>query len=325
MSTHEMAETRKHGMPQAGGSSRVDAGLVAQIGALASAVVASACCWLPLLLIAVGVSGGALSATFEAWRPVLLPVTFVLLGVAFYFTYRKPKLFAATSAGTAAAGESCCSVPQQEAAEACCPPENTKGVTLKKVNKVMLWVVTAFVLAFAFFPNYVGYLLGGGDTLAARSDLEKVVVKIDGMTCEACAANIQSALREVPGVAAAEVSYERREAVIGVPRDSQPPRDAILAAIAGAGNYQGTFADRAQWTLTIEGMTCEGCAAGLQSALAKVPGVTSASVSYAEGRAHIAAGPSVSEETLRKTVSETGYTVTSATSDGQAVRSGDQR
>jgi len=325
MSTHEMAETRKHGMPQAGGSSRVDAGLVAQIGALASAVVASACCWLPLLLIAVGVSGSALSATFEAWRPVLLPVTFAFLGVAFYFTYRKPKVLAATAAGTAASGEGCCSVPEQGAAETCCPPDNAKGVTLKKVNKVMLWVVTVFVLAFAFFPNYVGFLLGGGDTLAARSDLDKVVVKIDGMTCEACATNIENALRRVSGVAAAEVSYERGEAVVGVPKDSQPPREAILAAVAGAGNYQGTFADQAQWTLAVEGMTCEGCATGLQAGLARVPGVTSAAVNYEEGRARVTAGPLVSEETLRKTVSEAGYTVTSATRGGQALRSGDQR
>jgi copper chaperone CopZ len=295
------------------------------MGALASAVLASACCWLPLILIAVGVSGGALSATFEAWRPVLLSVTFVLLGVAFYFTYRKPKVLAAASAGTAASGESCCSVPEQGAAETCCSPENTKGATLKKVNKVLLWVVTVFVLAFAFFPNYVGYLLGGGNALAARSHLDKIVVKIDGMTCEACAANIENALSKVPGVAAAEVSYERREAVVGVPRGSQPPREAILAALAGAGDYQGTFADQARWTLAIEGMTCEGCATGLQAALAKVPGVTSASVSYEEGRASVTAGSSVSEETLRKTVSEAGYTVTTATRDGQATRSGDQR
>jgi copper ion binding protein len=189
----------------------------------------------------------------------------------------------------------------------------------------MLWVVTVFVLAFAFFPNYAGFLLGGGDTLAARSDLDKVVVKIDGMTCEACASNIENALRRVPGVAAAEVSYERGEAVVGVPTDSQPPREAILAAVAGAGNYQGTFADHAQWTLAIEGMTCEGCAAGLRAALAKVPGVSNASVSYEEGRASVTAGSSVSEGTLRKTVSEAGYTVTTATRDGQTTRSGDQR
>lgn len=62
-------------------------------------------------------------------------------------------------------------------------PAGAKGFTAKRLNKVMLWVVTAFVLAFAFFPNYGGFLIaGGGDTLAARDDLEKVVVKIDGMS-----------------------------------------------------------------------------------------------------------------------------------------------
>lgn len=327
MSTHEMANTREPGMPQAGETSRVDAGLLAQVGALASAIVASACCWLPLLLIAVGVSGGALSATFEAWRPVLLPITFALLGLAFYFTYRKPKATTHPSGGTAAGGEACCAVPATESkGEACCPPAGGRVSTLKKVNKVMLWVVTAFVLAFAFFPNYVGYILGGGgDTLAARADLDKTVVAIEGMTCEACAVNIESALKNVPGVAAAEVSYEQHQAIIGVTKGSQPPREAILAAIAGAGSYQGHFTDQVRWTLGIEGMTCEGCAAGLQAKLATVPGVTNASVSYEQGQAVVTADPSVATETLRKAVSEAGYTLTSPSRDGQATRSRDQR
>ncbi|MGE4159647.1 MAG: mercuric transporter MerT family protein [Planctomycetota bacterium] len=215
-------------------ASRLDAGLIAQFGALASAVVASACCWLPLLLIAVGVSGGAMAATFEAWRPVLLPVTFALLGVAFYFTYRKPK------AATAGAGEACCAVPAVDSGVAsCCPPENAKGFTIKKVNKVMLWVVTAFVLAFALFPYYVGYFLTGGNVPVNR----------------------------------------------------------------------GNLAGQANWMLAIEGMTCEGCAKGLQSALMKLPGVTKASVSYSDRRAVIETDVSVTEKILRQAVSSTGFSV----------------
>lgn len=303
-------------------SSRLDAGVVAQIGALTSAVVASACCWLPLLLIAVGITGGAMAATFEAWRPVLLPVTFALLGVAFYFTYRKPKVPAPAIGAPETAGDACCATPQAGAGEPCCPPEGAKGITLKKVNKVMLWVVTAFVLAFAFFPNYVGYLLGGGDTLAGRSDLDKAVIAIEGMTCEACAVNIENALKNVPGVAAAEVSYGERQAIIGVTPGSQPPREAILSAIASAGNYTGRFADQVEWTMSIAGMTCEGCAAGLQAKLAKVPGVSNASVSYEQGLALVTADPSVGAETLREAVSAAGYAVTSSTKDGRATKSG---
>jgi copper chaperone CopZ len=126
-------------------------------------------------------------------------------------------------------------------------------------------------------------LLGGGNTLAASSELDGVVVEIDGMTCEACAAIVENALESVPGVAAAEVSYRERGAIVGVTRGSQPPRQAILSAIARAADYRGRFADQVQWTLGIEGMTCEGCAASLQSKLAGIPGVSGASVSYEQG------------------------------------------
>ncbi|MBI5814894.1 MAG: hypothetical protein HZB29_04710 [Nitrospinae bacterium] len=126
------------------------AGTIAQAGALISAVLASACCWLPLSLIAFGVSGGTMAAKFEASRPVLLPVTFAMLGLAFFFTYRKPKIVVAATSG----GEESCG----------CPAEHLKGFTIKRLNKIMLWVVTVFVLAFAFFPNYIGFLLARNGT-----------------------------------------------------------------------------------------------------------------------------------------------------------------
>ncbi|NPV06039.1 MAG: hypothetical protein HPY67_15065 [Syntrophaceae bacterium] len=178
------------------------AGTIAQAGALISAVLASACCWLPLLLIAFGVSGGTMAAKFEASRPVLLPVTFALLGLAFFFTYRKPKVVAAAASG---GGESCG-----------CPPEHAKGFTIKRLNKIMLWVVTVFVLAFAFFPNYVGFLLAGNGTAQVRADTESVEwrMTIKGMTCQGCAAHIQSELIKVPGVSEAKVDYEQSSAVI---------------------------------------------------------------------------------------------------------------
>ncbi|MEO6098350.1 MAG: hypothetical protein ABIW76_22830 [Fibrobacteria bacterium] len=124
---------------------QLNAGSWAQAGALVSAVLASACCWIHLLLIAFGVSGGALSATFEAWRPVLLPVTYFLLGLAFYFTFRKPQVTTSVASGT---GENCCAAPGSEGeVPSCCPPEKP-GVSVKKFNKVALWVVTAWILAF---------------------------------------------------------------------------------------------------------------------------------------------------------------------------------
>lgn len=178
------------------------AGAAAQAAALISGVLASACCWLPLLLIAFGVSGGTLAAKFEASRPVLLPVTFALLGLAFIITYRKPRIVAAAASG----GEESCG----------CPAEHSKGFTTKILNKITLWVVTVFVLAFAFFPNYVGFLLAGNRTTQVRSDTERVTwrMTIKGMTCQVCAAHIQSQLIKVPGVSEAKVDYEQGVAVI---------------------------------------------------------------------------------------------------------------
>lgn len=215
---------KENGMSRDKAASR--AGTIAQAGALISAVVASACCWLPLLLIAFGVSGGTLAAKFEAFRPVLLPVTFALLGLAFFFTYRKPKVVAAAASG----GEESCG----------CPPEHSKGFTIKRLNKIILWVVTVFVLAFAFFPNYVGFLLATNDTAQVRADTERV-----------------------------------------------------------------------EWRMTIKGMTCQGCAALIQSELTKVPGVYEAKVDYEQGSAVITATPEVNEAVLRKAVEVAGYSVSS--------------
>lgn len=198
-------------------------GLWATGGSLISAVLSSACCWLPLLLLAFGIAGGTLSATFAAWRPVLLPVTFLLLGVAFYFTYRRPKALATvvTGHGSASAdGEACC-------------PVSSKGVAFKKLNKGMLWVATVFVLAFAFFPNYVGNLLGGGNMSAPRQNLDTLVVEIEGMTCEACAATVEKALASVPGVAGVEVSYEERQAVVVA--EPTVSEEALKRAVMDAG------------------------------------------------------------------------------------------
>lgn len=221
--------------------SDVDAGTLAQIGALVSAIAASACCWLPLLLIGLGISGSALSAAFEAWRPMLLPLTFVLLGIAFYFTYRRPRSATQPTAGIDTSAEACYVVPKTGSGDkTCCPPADAKGLTFKKFNKVMLWGVTVFVLAFAFFPNYAGYLLEKDHALITTAADNMVVIKINGMICKACAIHVQAALSKVPGIRHVSVSYEQKEAAFNVGPGQDVPRYEILKAISQAG-YEGVF------------------------------------------------------------------------------------
>lgn len=212
---------------------------IATAGTLISAIMASSCCWLPLVLLAVGVSGAGIASTLEAYRPYFMVVTFGFLGAAFYFTYR-PKKGAAGSSGDCCATEpathDCCSTEPVTAAD-CCAPKAGRRFSMMTLNKAMLWGVTVLAVAFLFFPSYVGAFLGG-DGKTVTEDMNRAVIQLDGMTCEACAVNVINAVREVPGVLAVEVDYAKNEAIVGTEFCCPLPKDEILTAISDAG-YEG--------------------------------------------------------------------------------------
>ena len=209
---------------------------IAKIGAIVSAIAASSCCWLPLVLLAVGVSGAGIASALEAYRPWFIAVTFGFLGTAFYFTYRPRK-------AAAVGGDDCCSTEATSGAD-CCTRASGRGFTMMSVNKMMLWIVTVMAVAFLFFPSYVGALLGSGDDNVVTTDMKRIVIHVEGMTCEGCSATVAQAIRSVPGVQAVTVSYARQEAIVGT--DSRRPVSVarILESIEKAG-YHGTHMDQA--------------------------------------------------------------------------------
>lgn len=187
----------------------------AAAGSVVSAIAASACCWLPLLLLAIGVSAAGVSSAFETFRPVFLGVAALLLGYAFYRTYFRQEVCAPGSS---------CPVPR-------------KG---QRFNRVMLWVATGLVLVFALFPKYVGLLLAqsGGHVNVSNvpADAAPVVtLELKGMSCEACAPHVEKALRGIPGVQAATVSYAESRAKVTVDPSSPPSREALVKAVEEAG------------------------------------------------------------------------------------------
>lgn len=217
----------------ASNSTNVRGEKIAKIAALISAAMASSCCWLPLLLLALGVSGAGIASTLEAYRPLFIVVTFGFLGAAFCFTYRPHR----TVVGGA---HDCCSPQPAEGTEDCCATPDRGHFSVAALNKVMLWVVTALAVAFLLFPNYVGAFLGGGDGKRVTTSMNRASLKVEGMTCEGCASLVEKAIRSVPGVLAVEVDYQKGQAVVGTEPCCPVPRDGILAALEKAG-YRGSF------------------------------------------------------------------------------------
>ena len=72
--------------------------------------------------------------------------------------------------------------------------------------------------------------------------------------------------------------------------------------------------------LGIEGMTCASCVARLERALAKVPGVASATVNLAteSARARVAASAADAEPRLRRAVRDAGYSVRETSAEDEA-------
>jgi mercuric ion transport protein len=107
--------------------------VVTLVGALAAGLAASTCCLGPLVLAIIGIGGAASALALAPYRPYLLALTAIFLGLAFYLTYRRP-------------------------AGACGPGKACEMPRTSTVGKMLLWVVTLVVLLAATFPYYSLYL-----------------------------------------------------------------------------------------------------------------------------------------------------------------------
>lgn len=154
------------------------------VAAIVAAVLASACCWIPLVLVLLGVTGIAIGAAFEPYRYWFAGMTVVMVAIAVLLTYRRR-------------GQAC---GEQEP---CCEP----GGRIRHFNKIAVWLVAAAAIGLAFLPDYVGALMRQAPAKVSDENGETFVVKIEGMSCNACAIRAAIVIQHVEGVAHASVSY----------------------------------------------------------------------------------------------------------------------
>lgn len=102
-----------------------------------------------------------------------------------------------------------------------------------------------------------------------------LTLQISKLSCGSCIARAENALRAVDGVGEVAVNLASESAVVGFDAPATPAK--MTEALATAG-YPAVVD---QVTLAITGMTCGGCAARVEKALAAAPAVTDVSVNLA--------------------------------------------
>jgi Cu+-exporting ATPase len=133
---------------------------------------------------------------------------------------------------------------------------------------------------------------------------------VDGMTCASCVTRVEKALRALPGVAEANVNLATETAAL-LPAAAAPGA-ALLQAAVGAVQKAGYEVPQQAWRLRIGGMTCASCSGRVEKALARVPGVLSASVNLATETAEVTwagrgSGRAAMQAALQAAVLKAGY------------------
>ncbi|HBQ18805.1 MAG TPA: mercury(II) reductase [Myxococcales bacterium] len=88
---------------------------------------------------------------------------------------------------------------------------------------------------------------------------------------------------------------------------------------------EGEMSERQEWSIEIEGMTCDGCAAGMDRAFGELAEVVASKTSYDEGRATVVTEASLGGDDLKAAVEGKGYRVRAITARASSTGEGASR
>ncbi len=156
-----------------------------------AAIAASSCCIPPVIAAIAGVSGAAGTLSWmEPLRPYLIGLAVIAIGYAWY-SHLKPK----------------------KADDCGCDIEKPKFYQTKR----FLVGITLFATLSITFPYYSGIFYSDSNQeviISDNSNLQKINISIDGMTCDACQHHVNNAINTLPGIVAVNSSYEKGNAEV---------------------------------------------------------------------------------------------------------------
>ncbi|NQX96989.1 MAG: mercuric transport protein MerTP [Flavobacteriales bacterium] len=156
-----------------------------------AAIAASSCCIPPVIAAIAGVGGAAGSLSWmEPFRPYLMGLAIIAIVYAWY-NYFKLK--------------------QED--DCGCDIEKSKWYQ----SKFFLIGMTLFAAVSITFPYYSGmfFLNNKKEVIVVEtSNIQKINVKIEGMTCDACQNHINYSVNELAGIISITTSYVNGSAVV---------------------------------------------------------------------------------------------------------------
>ena len=132
-------------------------------------------------------------------------------------------------------------------------------------------------------------------------------IPIEGMTCAVCARTNEQAVGALPGVRLATVNFAT-EALTVEYDESSLDLKRIAKAVEDAGYSARLPAEERSAIVPIGGMTCSACAAAVERAVAKVPGVKAGSVNFAAEKLSVSWDPEATRlSEIKRAVKDAGY------------------
>ena len=184
---------------------------------LLAALAASLCCITPLLAVVGGIGGAASSfAWLEPYRLYLVGLTVAVLGFGWYRQLRPTP------------ADDCCAVPVQ------------RSFMQSTGFLASVTVLAALLLAFPYYGAELYPKAKASPPVSTATSSASIwqtrTYRIGGMTCEACAHHVESAVQQVPGVQSVAVSYDQATAQVRFDATHAQPAQ-VESAINGTGYH----------------------------------------------------------------------------------------
>jgi len=135
--------------------------------------------------------------------------------------------------------------------------------------------------------------------------VETKLLKIEGMTCAACAKTVERISKKLPGVTEANVNFATEK--LNISYDETKVNLVDIQNAVEKGGYKA-LVETSNKTLKIEGMTCAACAKTIERVTKKLPGVVETNVNFATEKLNISFEPTrVRTSDIKKAIEKAGY------------------